>query len=239
MSPDSEYSSEGPRALRTSRRLVRGGWLRAGERVSAACRVSCAGRARETLAPCGTGQVRTHGARGVRRRARRLSGRRGSGCRGGRGEGPAGLVERRDAFLAPEGRSKRFRGSCARGARGSLARAEARDRPRVRILSGRGRNPMNFGHRPLRPTATIFGVASPLWGGITPWGGSEGRSPPNEIRIPGSFSKSPIWRRNPARARDRLPASSGWPASQTCAVDSEALRSKATLHRPPPGETEG
>ena len=41
-----------------------------------------------------------------------------------------------------------------------------------------------------------------------------------EIRIPGSFSKSSIWRRHPARARDRLPASSGRPASLTCAVNS-------------------
>ena len=54
-----------------------------------------------------------------------------------------------------------------------------------------------------------------------------------EIRIPGSFSKSSIWRRNPARARDRLPASSGRPALQTCAADSAALRSKAqTVEKP-------
>ena len=51
----------------------------------------------------------------------------------------------------------------------------------------------------------------------------------NTFRIPGSFSKSSIWRRNPARARDRLPASSGRPASQTCAVDSAALRQQGNL----------
>ena len=51
----------------------------------------------------------------------------------------------------------------------------------------------------------------------------------SEIRIPGSFSKSSIWRRNPARARDRLPASSGRPASLTCAADSAALRQQGYL----------
>ena len=40
-------------------------------------------------------------------------------------------------------------------------------------------------------------------------------------------------------ARDRLPASSGRPASLTCAVDSDALRSKVSLRRPPPGAAEG
>ena len=49
------------------------------------------------------------------------------------------------------------------------------------------------------------------------------------FRIPGSFSKSKIWRRNPARARDRLPASSGRPASLTCAADSAALRQQGYL----------
>ena len=53
--------------------------------------------------------------------------------------------------------------------------------------------------------------------------------PPNAFRIPGSFSKSSIWRRNPARARDRLPASSGRPASLTCAADSAALRQQGYL----------
>ncbi len=51
----------------------------------------------------------------------------------------------------------------------------------------------------------------------------------NAFRIPGAFPKSSIWRRNPARARDRLPASSGWPASLTCAVDSAALRQQGYL----------
>ena len=50
-----------------------------------------------------------------------------------------------------------------------------------------------------------------------------------EIRIPGAFPKSSIWRRHPARARDRLPASSGRPASLTCAVDSAALRKQGYL----------
>ena len=150
---------------------------------------------------------------------------------------------------------------------------------------------MSCGMFPLRPTATIFGVAPPLWvvrrhrreasalwavarsakrpGGVSKYKGcarparrtpifarkrNERRARPaptatierpgpealrGEIRIPGSFSKSLIWRRNPARARDRLPASSGRPASQTCAADSAALRSKASLRRPPPGEAEG
>ena len=53
------------------------------------------------------------------------------------------------------------------------------------------------------------------------------------FRIPDSFSKSSIWRRNPARARDRLPASSGRPASLTSAVDSEALRGKVSLRVSP------
>ena len=53
------------------------------------------------------------------------------------------------------------------------------------------------------------------------------------FRIPGAFPKSLIWRRHPARARDRLPASSGRPASLTCAVDSEALRSKVSLRVSP------
>ena len=51
----------------------------------------------------------------------------------------------------------------------------------------------------------------------------------NAFRIPGSFPKSSIWRRNPARARDRLPASSGRPASLTCAADSAALRQQGYL----------
>ena len=42
-----------------------------------------------------------------------------------------------------------------------------------------------------------------------------------------------MWRRHPALARDRLPASSGRPASLTCAVDSEALRSKVSLRVSP------
>ncbi|MCI6039850.1 MAG: hypothetical protein MR742_04925, partial [Clostridiales bacterium] len=53
------------------------------------------------------------------------------------------------------------------------------------------------------------------------------------FRIPGFFSKSSIWKRNPALARDRLPASSGRPASLTCAVDSDALRSKVSLRVSP------
>ncbi len=63
--------------------------------------------------------------------------------------------------------------------------------------------------------------------------GLEGRSPPSEIRIPGAFPKSSIWRRHPALARDRLPASGGRPVSPTCAVDSEALRSKVSLRVSP------
>ena len=49
------------------------------------------------------------------------------------------------------------------------------------------------------------------------------------FRIPGAFPKSLIWRRHPARARDRLPASSGRPASLTCAADSAALRQQGYL----------
>ena len=63
-----------------------------------------------------------------------------------------------------------------------------------------------------------------------PSGGSEGsRALRAVFRIPGSFSKSSIWRRNPARARDRLHASSGRPASLTCAADSAALRQQGYL----------
>ena len=63
-----------------------------------------------------------------------------------------------------------------------------------------------------------------------PSGGSEGsRALRAVFRIPGSFSKSSIWRRNPARARDRLHGSSGRPASLTCAADSAALRQQGYL----------
>ena len=40
--------------------------------------------------------------------------------KGERGYGPASLLERQAAFLAPQGRSKRLRGGCARCARRSL-----------------------------------------------------------------------------------------------------------------------
>ena len=59
------------------------------------------------------------------------------------------------------------------------------------------------------------------------WRGPQ--TPPSVFRIPGAFPKSSIWRRHPARARDRLPASSGRPASLTCAVDSAALRKQGYL----------
>ena len=67
----------------------------------------------------------------------------------------------------------------------------------------------------------------------------------SEIRIPGTFPQSSIGRRHPARARDRLPASSGRPASLTCArlpyaaSRPGALRRRARRKRRPPSEKIG
>ena len=184
------------------------------------------------------------------------------------GAGAPAAAEGRTGLWPCEPVGEASRVSCASRALETLARGlralraalawlapEARDRPRIRILKRAGRQRMSCGHGPLRPTATIFGVAPPLWvvrrhrrernerrAQPAPTATIERPGPEalrGEIRIPGSFSKSSIWRRNPARARVRLPASSGRPASQTCAADSAALRSKASLRRPPPGEAEG
>ena len=103
-------------------------------------------------------------------------------------------------------------------------------------------------HRPsLRRTQATRALRAPIWrkkrGMFHPaptaagppartsrrvvWRGPQ--APPSVFRIPGAFPKSSIWRRHPARARDRLPASSGRPASLTCAVDSAALRKQGYL----------
>ena len=97
--------------------------------VGAARRVSCAGRALETLTPCGgrgraASMARAAGA--GTRLPRRETGARGGGfagrCAGAWSGGARGWV-RRGAFLAPEGRSKRSRRAGGRGRTAPMARA--------------------------------------------------------------------------------------------------------------------
>ncbi len=110
---------------------------------------------------------------------------------------------------------------------GPLARTT---RQEVRRARGPGRSIVAVGAgRPLRsfrsPPAGRFGPSAQVpTGHALPSGALRAA-----FRIPGAFPKSSIWRRHPARARDRLPASSGRPASLTCAVDSAALRKQGYL----------
>ena len=55
-----------------------------------------------------------------------------------------------------------------------------------------------------------------------------------ETRMPRAFAGSKISRRPPALARERLPASSGRPASPACAVGWDVLQSRVFLHASPP-----
>ena len=55
-----------------------------------------------------------------------------------------------------------------------------------------------------------------------------------ETRMPRACAGSKISRRPPALARERLPASSGRPASPACAVGSDVLQSRVFLHASPP-----
>ena len=82
------------------------------EREGAARRVSCVLRTLETLARAGCGVTCPALEREARERLPRRKGERGYGL--------ASLLERQAAFLAPQGRSKRLRGGCARCARRSL-----------------------------------------------------------------------------------------------------------------------
>lgn len=55
-----------------------------------------------------------------------------------------------------------------------------------------------------------------------------------EIRMPRACAGSKSSRRPPALARERLPASSGRPASPACAVGSDVMQSRVFLHASPP-----
>ena len=131
------------------------------------------------------------------------------------------------AFRAPLRRKKRASPHPAAHIAGPFARTT---RQEVRRARGPGRSIVAVGAgRALRsfrsPPAGRFGPSAQVpTGHALPSGALRAA-----FRIPGAFPKSSIWRRHPARARDRLPASSGRPASLTCAVDSAALRQQGNL----------
>ena len=142
------------------------------------------------------------------------------------------------AFRAPLRRKKRVSQHPAAHIAGPLARTT---RQEVRRARGPGRSIVAVGAgRPLRsfrsPPAGRFGPSAQVpTGHALPSGALRAA-----FRIPGAFPKASIWRRHPALARDRLPASSGRPASLSGAVDSEALRSKVSLRvSPAASKTQG
>ena len=131
------------------------------------------------------------------------------------------------ALRAPLRRKKRASPHPAAHIAGPFARTLPQE---VRRARGPGRSIFAEGagraHRSFRsPPAGRFGPSAQVpTGHALPSGALRAA-----FRIPGAFPKSSIWRRHPARARDRLPASSGRPASLTCAADSAALRQQGYL----------